>query len=392
MPQKKRLHFGTIIIFFLSSILAVHFSLASAQTPIQYPNVKTEVTISSFGTVQVTRTFRIINTGSNSLSGTPIFLPKDATDIMATDSLGPITSTVTDNETGKTVTITFRYPLKGVEGGVIYNDTYTFFLHYLSSSTSFITQTEFGSFRFQYNASTGIELPVAQNTVVVTLPEGSTFSSSDPIGYVYTLGFNPTVSLNFTNLQPNGMLNFIVDYDFLPIWSAFRPTLWVGTVVAIIGAILLIRRRFGKTESPKGSIHLGSLRSLANYLDEQLDLWRDLNKLEEASDNGSLRRKDYNSRKRILDERRKELSKSVSRLKKNVRQVSPRYAKMVVRIDAIEKEITSLRSNLSELRHKFRSSRMSRKSFENQAEAIKRRMRKVAASMETIIIELREES
>ncbi|MCJ7632678.1 hypothetical protein MUP77_09850 [Candidatus Bathyarchaeota archaeon] len=391
MLQKKRLYLGTIIIFFLSSILAFNFSLASAQTPIQYPNAKTEVTISSFGAVQVTRTFRIINTGSNSISETPILLPKDATDIMATDSLGPITFTVTDNETGKIVTITFRYPLKGVEGGVTYNDTYTFFLHYVSSSTSYITQLEFGSFRFQYNASTGVGFPVAQDTIVVTLPEGSTFSSSDPLGYVSALGFNPIVSLNFTNLQPNGMLKFIVDYDFLPIWSAFRPTLWVGTVVAIIGAILLIRRRFGKIESPKGSIHLGFLRSLANSLDEQLGLWGDLDQLEEALDNGSLGRKDYDSRQRILDERSKELSKSVSRLKKNVREVSPRYAKMVDGMETIEKEMISLRSSLSGLRSKFRSSRMSRSSFENQAETIRRRIGKVAASMEAIIIELRVE-
>ncbi len=391
MTKRKHLYLGTILIFFLFSILAFHFSLASAQIPIQYPILKTEVTISSFGTVQVTRTFRIINSGSDSISGTPIFLPKDATNIMATDSLGPIISTVTDNETAKTVTITFRYPLKGVEGGVVYNDSYTFFLHYASSSTSFITQPEFGSFRFQYNASTGAEFPVAQYTVVVTLPEGSTFSSSDPLGYVSALGFNPTVSINFTDLQSNEMIKFIIEYGFFPIWSAFRPTLWVGTVVAIIGAILLIRQRFGKIESPKESIPLAFLRSLANSLDEQLALWRDLDQLEEASEKGSLGRKDYNTRRQILDGRSRDLSNSVSRLKKNVRQVSPRYAKMVDEIEAIEKEITSLRNSLYALRQKFQLARMSRRSFKNQAEPIKRRIGKVVSSMEAIIIELKGE-
>jgi hypothetical protein len=385
----KHPYLATVIIVLVIGILALPASQASAETTIETPSVRNEITVTPWGTIQVTRTYRLVNKGTTTISSTTVLLPKDASDITAMDDLGPITSKVVDGEKGRNVTITFRYPLRGEVEGVAYNDAYTFSLHHILASSAYITQPEFGNFRLELNASTGVDSPVAEYAMVVMLPEGSTFSSSNPTGRAEVKGLSPIVSYTLKGLQPREEFHLLINYRFLPIWSAFRPTLWVGTIVAVIGTVLLVRRRFRREEVREEGVDMGLLRDFANSLDEELGLWEDLDQLERALDDGSLGRKDYNRRRRILDERSRSLSGSLSRLKQEVRHVSARYARLVDQVEAAESEMATLWSSFSRTRSQFRAGKLPRRSFENLEQSYGRRVGKVRATIETTIIELR---
>ena len=389
MPLYKHLHPRTVIILLLVTVLALPAILGSAQTIIEAPSAKEEITVTPWGTLQIIQTYKFVNVGNTTVPSTVISLPKAAYDITAIDDLGTIISSARDSETGKNVTVTFRYPLRGEVEGVVYKDAYTFSVRYTLASSAYLKQPEFGSFRVEFNASTGVEFPVAEYLVVVTLPEGSTFSSSEPAGNIRVTGLSPVVSHTFTGLKPKDEFHVQVSYRYLPIWSAFRPTLWVGTIAAITSVALLLRRRFRKTEVREEGVDVELLRDFMNSLDEELGLWEDLDQLERALDDGRLGRKDYNRRRRVLDERSRTLSGSLSRLKQEVRQISARYARVVGQVEAAESEMATLWNNFSRLRAQFRAGRLSRSSFENLEETHRRRAGKVRATIETVIIELR---
>jgi len=389
MPLYKHLHPRTVIILLLVTLLALPAILVSAQTIVEAPSAKEEITVTAWGTLQIIQTYKFVNVGNTTIPSTVISLPKAAYDITATDDLGTITSSVGNSETGKNVTVTFRYPLRGEVEGVVYKDAYTFSVRYTLASSAYLRQPEFGVFRLEFNASTGVEFPVAECVVIVILPEGSSFSSSEPAGSVRVMGLSPVVSYTFTGLEPKDEFHIQVSYHYLPIWGAFRPTLWVGTIAAITGVALLLRRRFRKAEIREEGVDVGLLRDFVNSLDEELGLWEDLDQLEQALDNGKLGRKDYNRRRRVLDERSRALSGSLSRLKQEVRQISARYARIVEQVEAAESEMAKLWNNFSRLRAQFRAGRLSRSSFENLEETHRRRAGKVRATIEAVIIELR---
>jgi len=223
------------------------------------------------------------------------------------------------------------------------------------------------------------------------MPEGATFSSMDPVGYVSVSGLSPSAYLNLTNLLGNSPIHFVLNYGFFPVWSAFRPTLWVGIAVALASAIVLWLRRSKKVEVPEveSTRDRGVILELSNALDKEVTHLNDSEKLEQQLDSGRLGRRDYNLRRRSFDETSRTLTATLTRLKKEVRQTSDQYAKIIDRVENAENEIVSQRGGLSRLRSQFRAGRISRNSFETQAEGYRRRMNKAVSMLEGTIVELR---
>lgn len=389
MLKLRKLSPGIILIVVLAAF-SLQFSHALAQAPVKYPSAREDISVSPFGGIQITKTLRITNLNNVSISSTTVTLPLDAAGIRVYDDFGTLTFSTTNSSTNKTVSLTFRYSLKGVVGSIEYHDSYSFFVQYSSSSTASLVQTSFSSFRLEYNGSTGVNYQIDNAVVMVSMPEGATFSSMDSAGYVSASGLAPTAYLNLTDLQGNSHIHFVLNYGYLPVWSAFRPTLWVGIVVAFISAILW-RKRFKKVEAPRAE----SVRDreivveLSNALDEEIAQLNDSEKMEQELDGGHLGKRDYNLRRRAFDETGKTLTASLQRHRKEARQISSQYAGIIDRVEAAETEIASQRAGLSRLRSQFRTGRISRSSFENQAEGYRRRMNKAVSMLEAAIVELR---
>ncbi|MCJ7761741.1 hypothetical protein MUP59_11470, partial [Candidatus Bathyarchaeota archaeon] len=387
MLKLRKLSLGIILIVVLAAF-SLQFSHALAQAPVKYPSAREDISVSPFGGIQITKTLRITNLKNVSISSTTVTLPLDAAGIRVYDDFGTLTFSTTNSSTNKTVSLTFRYSLKGVVGSIEYYDSYSFSVQYSSSSTASLVQTSFGTFRLEYNGSTGVNYQIDNAVVMVSMPEGATFSSMDPAGYVSTSGLAPTAYLNLTDLQGNSSIHFVLNYGYLPVWGAFRPTLWVGIVVAFVSAILLWRKRFKKVEAPRAE----NVRDreivveLSNALDEEIAQLNDSEKMEQELDGGHLGKRDYNLRRGTFYETGKTLATSLQRHRKEARQISSQYAGIIDRAEAAETEIASQRVGLSRLRSQFRTGRISRSSFENQAESYRRRMNKAVSMLQAAIV------
>lgn len=365
-----------------------------AQAALLTPSLTEELVLSPWNTVQVTRTIRMINSGNTTVSSATVEIPSDSSSVTVFDDVGTVESTVTQVNETKSVAVTLRYPLRGTVANVTYDDACTFSVRFTRPFAAYVSQPSFGEFRLAYNISTGLSAAIPEYTLRVVLPEGSVVASSQPNGQSGASGTNPSVSFTFTNIQAVDHQLVLLSYTYSPLWSAFRPILWIGIIAAIVGGAILMRRERATARGAKAPMVRANAELLNGYadsLEDELGLWADVEDLEESLDSGSLGRKDYNRRKRILDERARTMPASLARLSHSMREVSPRHALLVDRVQVAEKEVAGIRSGLGRARAQFRAGRLSKNAFEAQENNYKRMMDKAKATIERAIVEVRGE-
>jgi hypothetical protein len=383
-----------VVLLLVASALTIRANLLPAQAALQMPSLTEELVIGPWNTVQVTRTIRMINSGSTTVSSATVEIPIDSSSVTVFDDMGTVASTVKQVNETMSVAVTLRYPLRGTVANTTYNDACTFSVRFTRPFAAYVSQPSFGEFRLAYNVSAGLSASVPEYTLRVVLPEGSVVSSSQPDGQSGASGTNPSVSFTFTNIESVGHPLVLVSYSYSPLWSAFRPTLFIGAIVAVLGGAILLRRRratSARAEAPEVRADAKLLNGYADSLEDELGLWADVEDLEESLDSGSLGRKDYNRRKRILDERARTMPGTLARLSQSMRDVSPGYALLADRVQVAEKEVAEIRSGLSRSRAQFRAGRLSKNAFETQEDNYKRMMDKAKSTIESVIVEVRGE-
>lgn len=378
----------------VASALTFRTSLLPANAAVLTPSLTEELLLSPWNIVQVTRTIRMINSGNTTVSSATVEIPADSSGVTVFDDVGTVANTVTRVNETVSVSVTLRYPLRGKVGSITYDDAYTFSVRFTRPFAAYITQPSFGEFRLAYNISTGLLTPVPEYALRVVLPEGSVVSSSQPHGQSGASGTNPSISFTFTNIQAVDHPPVQVSYAYSPLWSAFRPTLWVGAIAAILGGAILLRREKNtsrRSEAPEARANAELLNGYADSLEDELGLWSDVEDLEESLDSGSLGRKDYSRRRRILDERARAIPGTLTRLSHSMRKVSPRYALLADRVETAEKQVAEIRGGLSRARAQYRAGRLSKNAFEAQEDNFKRMMNKARSIIESTIVEVRGE-
>ena len=80
--------------------------------------------------------------------------------------------------------------------------------------------------------------------ITLTLPEGAEFTSIPSLGAVQKNVFQETMTFAYYNVTPFQDLSQEATYEYTIFWASFRPTLWVGTAVAILGILALLWARY----------------------------------------------------------------------------------------------------------------------------------------------------
>jgi chromosome segregation ATPase len=87
-----------------------------------------------------------------------------------------------------------------------------------------------------------------------------------------------------------------------------------------------------------------------------------------------------------------EINKSLMQVKAELRTISAHYDDMIRRIDRAEAEIEASRASMSQIRGQYRSSRITRETYDTVVGDIEKRVDRAEETMETILITLREEA
>jgi len=321
-------------------------------------------------------------------------LPLEAEDVTVYDHIGTLYYDLSEGESVKNLTVTLRYPLRGIINNIVFNDSYSFTVKYRVNVQNVVTQLDsWNHFMLKTNISTSLNWTIETYVVTITLPEGAkSLQTTPPNADISQNLFTQSISFAFQNMTSVVDLDLFVEYEYTFFWSAFRPALWIGIIVMIIGGIIIIRKRRRPYSPIVISKNVEILQSFVETCDRRLMLRSEIDSLEELFDEKRIGKKDYNRRKRILEQRIRMLNKAFAKLANGVRQEGSHYKNFVERIERTEKEITSVTGEIKRLRKQFRSRQISKNNYRKSRREYNQKLERATAAIEGIIIELKEEA
>jgi hypothetical protein len=386
---------------FTYSPASATFSLSTGS--LQIINVKElnrQITISPVGNTVAFDSYRITNNSPNSLASIKIGLPLDASNIVARDEFGRTLTTkaLTSNGNTRLVNVTF---ISSIKSGTSTLLTAEYTLPSVSSE-----QTQ--HFTLTFDLFPDFDYYVEAATVTFVPPEGARllepqFSSIDFSSSLIREIFQETLSIKREGVSKidyavlsEDALQITCDYN--PLWLSFRPTVWIWTL-AVVGCVIVAFWRRPKASAPlriatpKASIRLSPdhVRAFTEAYEDKNRLTSELKVLEARAQKGKIPRRRYKVQRRTLEVRLDTSSKNIAGLKKIFRSAGGIYANLVRQLDVAEVELAEVETNIrkSEVRH--RRGELPLDAYKKSLAAYQRRKEKAEATINGILLRLREE-
>ena len=340
------------------------------------------------GTLQVTDSYNVTNLGPT-LSSVAFKVPKGVSSITENYVLGveidqPETaSTPTSNPDG-TSTVTFTPSF----GSVQFNQSFKAKIAYTLSPSTYISTNSLGIFTMNFAMFNDVQFyaPTLQTKIVT--PSG--FRLNTLTGQVPQISGNQ-ISLLASPVTPISSLGFSMTYQLDPFWASLSPLIWVGLVEAALAAgVLAVLSRPG----PEGVVSGAPSQLITKFVelyDEKSSMRLESDKMEEDLARGALNRYDYKQRRRMLDRRMTEIDRTLVPVEDQLSAAQGRYSDMIKRIERAEVELNVIKTTANDLRNQYRSGKISRDLYESLNADLVRRKQKAEQTIDTIIINLREE-
>jgi hypothetical protein len=126
--------------------------------------------------------------------------------------------------------------------------------------------------------------------------------------------------------------------------------------------------------------------------DEKSAMRLEAEKMDEDLLRGALNRHEFKRRRRVIDLRVAELDRTLAPVKDQLSKSNPRYQDMIKRLERAEADIQVVRTTSADLRNQYRSGRIARELYESLISDLAKRKEKAQQTMDTIVINLREET
>ncbi len=380
-PGSSPLSFGN------STVWKVTFASSATQSVLTVSAGRL-IQIFPTGTLQVTDSYNVTNLGPT-LSSVAFKVPKGVSSITENYVLGveidqPETApTPTSNPDG-TSTVTFTPSF----GAVQFNQSFKAKIAYTLSPNTYISTNSLGIFTVNFALFNNVQFyaPTLQTKIVT--PSG--FRLNSLTGQVPKISGNQ-ISLLASPVTPISSLGFSMTYQLDPFWASLSPLTWVGLVEAALAAgVLAVLSRPG----PEGVISGAPSQLITKFVelyDEKSSMRLESDKMEEDLARGALNRYEYKQRRRMLDRRMTEIDRTLAPVEEQLSAAQGRYSDMIKRIERAEVELNVIKTTANDLRNQNRSGKISRDLYESLNADLIRRKQKAEQTINTIIINLREE-
>jgi hypothetical protein len=383
-----------LLILFLQVVTNICPRVDAIEPSLRADLLHQEIMLDPWGNLFYFLTYDLSNSEGSIIYFFDLQVPKDAEDVTVYDPIGTLIFELSEGDHVQFLLIYLRYPLRGVINSVVYNDACSFTVKYRVNAQTMVTPLDASNqFQLRTPVSTSHNWTIPEYVVSITLPEGAKMlQTTPPNAEVSQKGFTESLVFTFQNVTSSSEYIASVEYDYLVLWSAFRPVLWIGLPVLLLGGIILLRKRSKPASPIRISKNVEILQSFADTYDRRLMIRSELNSLEELLDEKRIGKKDYNRRKRILTQQVQVLNKAIKKLAQSVRQEGVQYKTIIERLERNEQELTKLTSEIKRLRTQFRLRKISKKTYRTTRRNYDRRFERVTVEMEGILIELKEES
>ncbi len=341
------------------------------------------ITISSSGNVQVTDNYTIANRGGK-VSSVAFTLPKGISAVSASDVIGPVTTPAPTANSDGTNTLTFTPRFLSVD----FNQSLKVQITYQLLPSTYISSSSLGTFTLNFAAFNNVKFYEPMLTTKIVTPMG--FKLNTLTGQVPQTSGGQVV-LQVSPLTPSSNLGFSMTYQLSPFWASLSPLAWAGLLeAALAGSVLALWRGQGASTAMAGAPSQ-LIAQFVDLFDERSSLRLEEDKMEEDMNRGAMNRFDYKQRRRMMDRRMSEIDRTLAPVKQQLSSSLARYGDMIKKIERAEAELQVIKSTSADLKNQYRTGKLSKDLYESLSNDLVRRKEKAQQTIDTIVINLREE-
>ena len=373
---------------FNTTFWRVSFSTAGTKQNLFQVSAGRTIQISSSGTIETTDSYNITNLGpvQASISFT---VPKGVSSISESYILGleidqpSTTPSPTANPDG-TSTVAFTPSF----GSLSYNQSVKVKISYTLSPGTYVAAGPFGTFNLNFALFNNVQFYSPILTTKIITPVG--FRLSSLTGQVPQTSGNQVI-VQVSPVTPISNLGFAMTYQLDPFWASLSPLTWAGLVeLAIAACVVAVWKGPGAVSALSGASSQLITRFVDLY-DEKSSLRMESDKMEEDIARGGMNRYDYKQRRRSLDRQMSEIDRSLAPVKEQLASAQGRYQDMIKKIERAEAELQVIKTTSADLKNQYRSGKLSRDLYESLSNDLARRKERTQQSIDTSMINLREE-
>jgi len=361
---------------------------------LQVNELNRNIKFSGYETMTITDSYRIIDK-AESFATINLKLPTTASSILAYDEFGQISESntkVAQGNTQTTVTITFTAPYDQ-------NQEAPFSINYQLPWKDHITTEGWSNFRVTLPFSDNFDWTIKKFTITITLPEGATLNSA-PTSGLYSIqnsAFQNSLSCVFQNATPfQNLQPLTLTYTRAIFWEAFRPALWMGALVTVVGAVVTIWRRARPTAATVPSaitrIRAEDLRNFVNQYEDKRRLERELETLEQQARKGKIPRRNYKVRKMTIESRLTSFSRDRKTLEEKIRMAGPKFNDLMRQVEVAEHELEGVEADINRTEIRYRRGEITPAAYNKLLEDAYRRRDRSRTTIDGVLLRLKEET
>lgn len=360
-----------------------------------FQKVEREIEVLSNQQIEVSDSYTVLNKAGE-LNKINLKLLKGAYSVSGYDEFGLIQESnlatqQIDDYTNTTLTFTATY---------VENDEIHFSLHYRLPWENHVTMEGFGGFHVSLSLFENPDEAVRKLEVTVVLPEGAVLGSSSTGPNqtdLQNVAFSTTFMFSFENATPFHDTAYSFVYYRPVFWESFRPTIWMGTFVFIVGALVGAWRIYkpplaAPLPTAVTAIRADDLRGFVNNYDEKRRLLKEAASLEAAARKGKIPRRQYKVRKMTIDGRMNSVNRELVALRDKLRTAGPRYAELMRQLEVAETELQGAESEIDRAEVRYRRGDLSPQAYHNVLETAYRRRDRAQTTTDGVLLRLREET
>ncbi len=342
------------------------------------------ITLAQTGSIQITDFYNMTNRGHD-LSSISLPVPKNVQSAIASDIIPSVVSLSSSTDLDGTTVVTFIPRFGTLKAGGSSSTRITYSL----PTQSYLTSKGLGRFELNFRLLDNVKFfePVLQMKIVT--PVGFRLDSLS--GQPFTISGNQ-ILVQVSTVTPMSNLSFTMDYQLDPFWASLSALGWAGLAVGSIAAIVLAVGATGTSGVTVSGAPSELIGRFVELYDEKSAMRLEAEKMDEDLLRGALNRHEYKRRRRVIDLRIAELERTLAPIKDQLSKANPRYQDMIKRLERAEADIQVVRTTSADLRNQYRSGRIARELYESLISDLAKRKEKAQQTMDTIVINLREET
>ncbi len=347
-----------------------------------------EIEIDGFGELGATDFYQLVNKGDRKVSSISFVLPPNATDVSVQDIYGTYAQSsvsVNDHEDYVELRASLREDLQSQE-------RLKLLIVYKLDFWQYVAQKGWQDYVANISLIGPERRVMKRSAVTVSLPEGAEFQlSSMAPQQLGKEGFTVKVEFAEDNMTRFHESSINLEYQYLVLWSSFRPTLWVGTAVAILGGVFFIRKVSRPEAIAVTPVSSEVVRKFVDSYEAKRRLRSRLESLERQVQRGKISRRRYRLRRSSLDGRLSRLQKDLTGLRSRIEAASSRHAEWMRQLETAEAEIETLDRDIGRVEVRYRRREISAEARRRLLDEYNRIKERAENRIGEILLRLREE-